>query len=167
MENGKRKIDYEDKTANRRLFGFRSLFGKNCAACGAENRGETARFCNVCGKLLAEEYQPLDNLRASYGLQGKSFEFENANETLFEQNKNAVAETAWACFVYSLVPYLGILFVPLTFGISGLGYFYAVREPRSGGKKLSLVSFYASFIVLTIQIFLWWLLYFVPKIPTF
>ena len=171
MENGKWKMENDEKMADRLPLGFRFSFSKTCAACGAENRRETARFCDVCGKLLAEEYEPLDNLRASYGLQGKSFDLrvenEKTDEDLFEQNKNPVAETAWACFVYSLVPYLGILFVPLTFGISGLGCLHAVRKPHSGGKQLSLISFFLSFVVLAIQLVLWRLLYFVPKIPAF
>src|SRR5688500_4448995 len=86
-----------------------------CSACGAEATRETAKFCLTCGKLLREDYQPLDTLRASYRLQGKSFGLEapRKEETvdLFQLNKNSVSETAWACFVYSLVPYLGILFI--------------------------------------------------------
>ena len=86
-----------------------------CAACGAEARRETASFCLVCGKSLDEDYQPLDSLRASYRLQGKSFSVEKKEDTnLFERNKNSISQTAWACLVYSIVPYLGILFVPFT-----------------------------------------------------
>lgn len=138
-----------------------------CSACGSEIARDSARFCNVCGKLLFEEYQPLDNLRASYNLQGKSFEFQQKlpEETLlFEQNKNQMSETAWACLVYSMVPYLGILFVPFTFLIGGFGYANAIRQPQIGGKKLAITSIYLSFAVLAIQLFLWWLLYFIPQI---
>ena len=52
-----------------------------CAACGAEARRETASFCLVCGKSLDEDYQPLDTLRASYRLQGKSVSIENTEDT--------------------------------------------------------------------------------------
>jgi len=139
-----------------------------CSACGSAVSRQSARFCNTCGKILFEDYEPLDNLRSSYNLQGKSFGFQlheikEAGE-LFEQNKNTAAQTAWACLVYSMVPYLGILFIPFTFVIGGFGYAAAVKNPQIGGRKLALISIGLSFIVLTIQIFLWWLLYFIPKV---
>ena len=37
-----------------------------CTACGAEARRGNAKFCLICGKLLKEDYQPLDTLRSSY-----------------------------------------------------------------------------------------------------
>ena len=83
---------------------------------------------------------------------------------MFEINKNPASETAWACFVYSLVPYLGILFIPLTIAISTFGILVSLRHPASGGKKLSLASFGLSFPVLVMQIFFWWLLYIIPEI---
>lgn len=139
-----------------------------CAACGSEARRGNAKFCLICGKLLREDYQPLDTLRASYRMQGKSFEFQTAEieevKNLFEENKNNISQTAWACLVYSMVPYLGILFVPLTFIVGGFGYAVAVRQPHLGGRKLAIISISLSFIVLAIQIFLWWLLYIIPEI---
>jgi hypothetical protein len=140
-----------------------------CSACGSEARRRNARFCLVCGKFLREGYQPLDTLRASYRLQGKKIPL--AGETkpekitnLFEKNENSVSETAWACVVYSLVPYLGILFVPLAFFIGGFGVLVSYRKPYLGGRRLSLVSVGLSFVVLVVQIFLWWLLYIIPEI---
>jgi hypothetical protein len=139
-----------------------------CSACGAEARRGNAKFCLICGKLLREDYQPLDTLRASYRLQGKSFEFQRAEieevKDLFEQNKNTVSQTAWACLVYSFVPYLGILFIPFTFVIGGFGYLTALRQPQLGGRRLALISISVSFIVLAVQIFLWWLLYIIPEL---
>lgn len=139
-----------------------------CAACGAESRRETAKFCLVCGKMLREDYQPLDTLRASYHLQGKNFGFQTTGiaevKDLFEQNKNTISQTAWACLVYSLVPYLGILFVPFTFLIGGLGYVKAQRNPQIGGQQMALRSIAVSFVVLAEQIFLWWLLYIIPEL---
>jgi hypothetical protein len=139
-----------------------------CSACGAEARRGNAKFCLVCGKLLREGYQPLDTLRASYRMQGKTIEFERAEiegeKDLFEQNKNTVSQTAWACLVYSFVPYLGILFVPFTFLIGGFGYLTALRQPQLGGRRLALISISISFVVLAVQIFLWWLLYIVPEL---
>ncbi len=144
------------------------LFKIECVACGSEARRENARFCLVCGKFLREEYEPLDALRASYGLQGQSFLIENAGREevtdLFKQNENAVSQMAWACFVYSMVPYLGILFIPFTFLVGGFGYFVSVRQPHLGGRKLALISVGLSFAVLAIQLFLWWLLYIIPEL---
>lgn len=137
-----------------------------CAACGAEAQRETAKYCLVCGKLLNEGFQPLDTLRASYRLQGKSFEFEQTKQitNLFEQNKNSISQMAWASLVYSMVPYLGILFIPFTFFIGGFGYVAALRQPNIGGRKLALMSITFSFVVLAVQIFLWWLLYIIPEL---
>ena len=136
-----------------------------CAACGAEARRETASFCLVCGKSLDEDYEPLDALRASYHLQGKSFIVEKQEVTrLFEQDKNSISQTAWACLVYSFVPYLGILFVPFTVGIGSFAYLTALRQPDLGGRKLALTSIALSFVVLAMQIFLWWLLYIIPEL---
>lgn len=138
----------------------------NCAACGAEARRESASFCLVCGKSLEEDYQPLDALRASYRLQGKSFAArEKQTEiNLFEHNKNTISQTAYACLVYSFVPYLGILFVPFTLGIGGYAYLISVQEPHLGGRKLALMSIGLSFVILAAQIFLWWLLYIIPEL---
>ncbi|CAN5467623.1 hypothetical protein BH20ACI1_BH20ACI1_04630 [soil metagenome] len=166
MENGKRKTENAERDLERGQFSLTAA--KICSACGAESRRGSAKFCLVCGKLLKEDYQPLDTLRASYRLQGQSFLIENAKgeeiTDLFKQNENTVSQMAWACFVYSLVPYLGILFVPFTFVVSSFGYFSYLRHPQLGGRKFALVSFYLSFVVLAIQIFLWWLLYIIPEL---
>lgn len=141
-----------------------------CSACGAKAARETAKFCLTCGKILREDYQPLDTLRASYRLQGKTFELESFQKEreevtdLFRLNKNSVSETAWACFVYSLVPYLGILFIPVTLVIGVFGVVASVSEPQLGGRKLSLISIGLSFPILIIQLFLWWLLYIIPEL---
>lgn len=171
MENGKRKTENKERNLTGGRFStFRYPFSikKACSACGAEPIRETAKFCLTCGKLLREDYQPLDTLRASYRLQGKSFglETQKKEETidLFHFNKNNVSETAWACFVYSLVPYLGILFVPLTIIVGSFGYVVSVNKPQLGGKNLSLASVGLSFVVLAVQIFLWWLLYIIPEL---
>ena len=144
------------------------LRNRICSACGAEARRINAKYCLVCAKLLKEDYQPLDSLRSSNRLQGQAFLVENAEreqiEDLFERNENTVSETAWACLVYSMVPYIGILFVPLTFIIGSYGYLISFQKPELGGRKLAVISIGMSFIVLGIQIILWWLLYLIPKI---
>jgi hypothetical protein len=164
MENGKRDLEREQLSITNYPFSIE----KSCSACGAEAKRGDAKFCPVCGKLLREDYQPLDNLRASYRLQGKSFLVENAKKeeisNLFPKNENSVSETAWACLVYSFVPYLGILFVPLAFAVGIFGVAISFHRPNLGGRKLALVSAALSFVVLAIQVFLWWLLYIIPEL---
>jgi len=142
--------------------------GAVCVACGTEAERAGAKFCLVCGKILSEDYQPLDALRSSYRLQGKSFLVENAETEeitdLFETNRNSVSEMAWASFVYSMVPFLGILFIPVTFIIGIGGVAVTLHRPKAGGRRLSLVSMGLSFPVLGIQIFLWYLLYLIPEL---
>lgn len=139
-----------------------------CVACGAVALRETAMYCLVCGKQLSEDYQPLDTLRSSNRLQGKAFLIENqeseAPRDLFAVNRNTVSEMAWACFVYSLVPYLGIIFIPFTIliGTAGIGVF--LRRPALGGGKLAGVSMGLSVVVFGVQVFLWWLLYIIPEL---
>lgn len=139
-----------------------------CVACGAEAARDSAKFCLVCGKLLKEDYQPLDRIRSSYNLQGKSFGFLSKNkkhtDDLFEINRNPVSEMAWASCVYSFVPYLGILFIPFTLIIGTFGFAVSIAHPETGGRKMSLASIGISFVVLGVQIFLWWLLYIIPEI---
>ncbi|HXG83918.1 MAG TPA: hypothetical protein VNI84_07815 [Pyrinomonadaceae bacterium] len=129
---------------------------------------ENAKFCRVCGKLLREGFQPLDNLRASYRLQGKSFVTENRQKeetiNLFETNKNGASESAKALIVYSLVPYLGILFCPFALVSGGVGVLVAYRQPHLGGWRTSIYSIALGFVILAVQIFLWWLLYIVPEL---
>lgn len=140
-----------------------------CSACGANIEREFSKFCRVCGKLLREDYQPLDRLRASYRLQGKSFRFEKRveeiePENLFEENRNSASTTASAFVVYSLVPYLGILFCPGAFLMGGIGAVRAHRQPFLGGGKNSLYSIALSVIIFALQILLWWLLYIIPEL---
>lgn len=139
-----------------------------CAACGAQARRPGAKFCLVCAKMLKEDYQPLDTYRSSHRLQGKSFLIENAKREeitdLFARRENTVSQTAWACFVYSMVPYLGILFIPFTFIIGSFGVAVSYYRPDLGGRKLALTSMGMSFLVLTVQIIFWWLLYIIPEL---
>lgn len=117
---------------------------------------------------MSEDYQPLDSIRSSHGLQRKYLATSKPQKTeiadLFQQNKNSVAETAWACVVYSMVPYLGILFIPFAFLTGGAGYLVAWRRPHLGGRKMAVASIALSILVLAVQIFLWWLLYIIPEI---
>lgn len=170
MENGERKTKNEIRDSGIRntfsTFRFPFSIKKICSACGGESNRETASFCLVCGKCLNEGYQPLDAIRSSYGLQRKSLVIakETKPPALFEEEKNTVSETAWACVVYAMVPYLGILFVPFAFLAGGYGYLVARRRPNLGGGRLALICIGLSFVILGLQIFLWWLLYIIPEI---
>lgn len=139
-----------------------------CSACGAEAVRGSAKYCLICGKLMREDYQPLDSIRSSYGLQQKHLEFGEAaakkSEDLFPECKNPTADMAWACVVYSSVPYLGIIFVPFAFAVGGFGWYKAQRNPSIGGSKLALACMGLSFLILAIQVFLWWLLYLIPEL---
>jgi len=164
----KRKRQNETRKAkNGRLFS-RFAVSQKCPACGTQATREAAKYCLVCGKILSEDYEPLDTIRSSYRLQGKSFLVENAESEeitdLFKREENSISETAWACFVYSMVPYLGILFIPMTFVVGSFGIAVSYRYPRAGGRKLAVLSIGLSFVVLVLQIFLWWLLYLIPEI---
>ena len=135
-----------------------------CAACGASAERDLANYCLVCGKTLDEDYQPLDSLRSSYRLQGRAYLLENSvnpdTADLFAVNRNSFAETAWASCVYSMVPYLGIVFVPFTIATSLVGLGVAARHPVAGGAKMSAASMGLSFVIVVLQVFLWWLLLF-------
>ena len=143
-----------------------AIRNQNCSACGTQIEREFAKFCRVCGKLLLEDYEPLDTLRASYRLQGKSFQFEQKEKVtnLFAENKNSASSTASAFVVYSLVPYLGILFCPGAFLMGSIGVFVSHRKPYLGGGKTSIYSIALSVIIFAIQILLWWLLYLIPEL---
>jgi amino acid permease len=85
-------------------------------------------------------------------------------EALFEENKNTLSEIAWAFTVYSVVPYVGILFIPFAIVCGFFAIFLSSKNPQLGGLKLSTNSLIASFIVLFVQILLWYLLYIIPQI---
>ncbi len=171
MENGKLKTDdgkRGDLPRKSSAIQFQKPFEKKCPACGAEVGREDAKFCRICGRLFGEDYQPLDTLRASNRLQGQTFLVENAERAevtnLFPAAENWISETAWACLVYSLVPYLGILFVPLALAVGVFGVAVSFRPTHAKSRKLSLISVALSLVMLAVQLFLWWLLYIIPEI---
>ncbi len=167
MENGKWKTENAEREAGREKFStFNFPLSISCPACGTSATRDYAKFCRVCGKTLLEEYQPLDTLRASYRLQGKSFQVADKEEVtdLFSEDRNSAASTASAFVVYSLVPYLGILFCPGAFLMGGIGALVAHRKPYLGGGKTSIYSIILSLIIFAVQILLWWLLYIIPEL---
>lgn len=164
----------ENKNKQQKSSYVTTSFSDYCLGCGAEIERRFAKYCRVCGKNLNEDYQPLDATRSAHRMQGRAIVFEKSNieslgkvvepQELFEVNKNVISETAWASFVYSLVPYVGIVFIPLTLLLGSAGVFASFRKPLIGGRKLSLAAISLSMVVLLIQILLWWLLYIIPTL---
>lgn len=142
----------------------------DCPACGTAATRDGAKFCRVCGKLLTEEYQPLDAFRASYKRRENLLPFSESEkaelpktENLFDENKNSASATATAFVIYSLVPFLGILFCPGALLMGGFGVFNAYRQPFLGGGRASLYSIVLSIIIFAVQILLWSLFYIIPE----
>ena len=75
--------------------------------------------------------------------------------SLFEKKKPFAGSAVWACVVYSLVPFVGIVFVPFVFvfGVVGMVRGERIFRPMAAGVA-----------VLITQVMLWWLLYVVPKL---
>jgi hypothetical protein len=78
-------------------------------------------------------------------------------------NPHPRSDTAWACTVYSMVPYLGILFVPFALAASAFGYIRSRGRSSADSRRFLACAGLSSFI-LAVQLVLWWLLYFVPKL---
>ena len=168
MNNGKLIMDngkHEQKREKLSAIDYSLFVEKICSACGTAARRDSAKFCPVCGKLLGEDYEPLDVLRSSYNLHGKQIKFEASEklDNLFEKNENTASTFAWAFAVYALVPYLGILFCPGALLFGGIGFYNAHRHPLRGGRKVSRASIFLGIIIFAIQILLWWLLYLIPE----
>ena len=142
-----------------------------CSACGADANRSAAKFCAVCGKILNQDYAPLDSLWASYNLQRrvKSEKISPPQEVkeLFETPRNGAAATAMAFVVYSLVPYLGILFCPGAILMGGIGLAVSYQKPQLGGRQTATYSICLGAIVAAIQVLLWWLLYLIPELKGF
>ncbi len=83
---------------------------------------------------------------------------------LFDKPHPLVSNTAWACAVYSMVPYLGILFVPLALVTGSYSYLKAQRNDQENDASRALMAMGVSILVLAVQIILWWLLYLIPEI---
>jgi hypothetical protein len=81
-------------------------------------------------------------------------------DPLFEPEANPGSSTAWASLVYSLVPLLGIVFVPFAFAF-GIHSVLRAAGPRVSREAIKL--FIATFIILCAQLGLWWLLFLIPE----
>ncbi len=142
-----------------------------CAVCSQPANRVKAKFCAVCGHELREDYAPLDMLRASYNLRrnpslkqnvSSSKQMETSN--LFNSNHNSASSTATAFVVYSLVPYLGILFCPGALVLGCVGLMVSYHKPQLGGRQTAIYNLLLGSFVLAVQVLLWWLLYIVPEL---
>ncbi len=79
---------------------------------------------------------------------------------LFVSSSNPGSSTAWACVVYSLVPLLGIVFVPLAFAFS---IYSVLRTTGSSGFRNGIKLFMVAVVILFAQLGLWWLLFLIPE----
>ena len=73
---------------------------------------------------------------------------------LFEEEKPFASSAVWACVVYSLVPFVGVVFVPFVFIFGVVGLVRGESTFRAMAAGLG---------ILIVQLVLWWLLYAVPK----
>ena len=78
-----------------------------------------------------------------------------ADASLFGEKKPFASSAVWACVVYSLVPFVGVIFVPFVFVF---GVVAVVRGERPVFNAMA-----AGVVILIAQLVLWWLLYAVPK----
>jgi len=74
---------------------------------------------------------------------------------LFKEERPFASSAVWACVVYSLVPFVGVVFVPFVFVLGVVGL---IRGDGAPLRAMTLGGF-----VLIVQAVLWWLLYEVPK----
>src|SRR6185436_17048850 len=135
--------------------------------CGAQGLVPRDKRCPVCEKLISEGFHPLDVIRSSYRMQRKRLDvLSSSSETvsLFDDGRPLVASAAWACAVYAMVPYLGILFIGPALVLSGGAYLRAQQNAQPGEVRNALVAATVAVLLLAIQLVLWWLLYLIPEI---
>ncbi len=130
-----------------------------CRSCGAAQRRASARFCVVCGSRLEHDYAPSSALRASYRFAPvRLLEDRASARGEAAHTSDLCASTALAFMIYSLVPYVGIIFSPgaLLFGLAGLWR-------RGVRHRASVVALVGGALIFVFQVFLWWILYKIPE----
>ena len=76
---------------------------------------------------------------------------------------NGLAGTAKAFATYSLVPYLGILFCPGAVLFGTVGVVRSYRSHDTSVRSVCYLSTAVGFVVLVVQLLLWWILYQAPR----
>ncbi|MEQ1762524.1 MAG: hypothetical protein ABL984_05180 [Pyrinomonadaceae bacterium] len=89
--------------------------------------------------------------------EGSSVVAEDRN-FLFEE-KLFAGSAVWACAVYSLVPFVGVVFVPFIF-VFGIGSLIAGASLH---RQTAFRAMCAGVLIAAFQLVLWWLLYAAPK----
>ena len=84
--------------------------------------------------------------------------------SLFDDGSPLVSSSAWACTVYSMVPYLGILFIAPALLLSGLAFLRAQQNEERSEVRNAMIAATVSVLLLAVQLVLWWLLYLIPEI---
>ena len=100
-------------------------------------------------------------------MQRKKLDFENNDDqttSLFHIRRPLTSSFAWACTVYSMVPYLGVLFVPFALVLGSFDYLKDRRGSEPGSGRTTIVPLALSVFLLAVQLMLWSLLYIIPKI---
>ena len=142
--------------------------GLSCPACGAVVTRSADGSCGVCGKLLREGFQPLDAIRSSHRMQRARLNMPDMvpadSIVLYDEHRTLVSNTAWACTVYSMVPYIGVVFILPAFLTGGFSYFRASGHDKTEEQRQAMICIGTSFLVLSIQLVLWWLLYLIPEL---
>lgn len=133
-----------------------------CPACGSST--VRASICEVCGKIVGEGFQPLDAIRSSSRIEGRPLAAAQPVRLDNDDRPELANDAAWACAVYSMVPYLGILFAPLAIVIGGIKYLRREPGPVAGHRRTGLMAMVAGVVLLCFQVFLWWLLYIIPEL---
>lgn len=77
----------------------------------------------------------------------------------FGEKEPFASSAVWACAVYALVPFVGVVFVPFVF-LFGL---IAVVNGDGVLRRSALIAMAVGSAVLIGQLVLWWLLYAVPR----
>ena len=79
---------------------------------------------------------------------------------------SSLSATARAFATYSLVPYLGIVFCPgaVVLGTVGVVRSYRLQQALDdASRRVCYASTIVGLVVLAVQLFLWWMLYQVPR----
>lgn len=88
----------------------------------------------------------------------------NEQAGLFEESEPFEQSTAWACVVYSLVPFVGILFT-LPAVVLGIRELLNARfAGNSHAVRSRIFAIVTGVVVLAAQLVLWWLLYHIPTL---
>jgi hypothetical protein len=74
------------------------------------------------------------------------------------------SSVTFACNIYSMVPYIGIVFVPFATIFGGRDYLTARRDADHEGARSAVRFLALSFVIVVFQVFLWGLLYIVPTL---